>query len=937
LVGRDDEIVRLQRLVVDVLGGRGQSVWVEGEPGIGKSALLATGLATADTSACHVFWVAADEVAQMFPLRALADSLRSATGAAGAAWQEIAGLLRGEGAGAVATPADAAAMAAERLVDVVERMCAGSPVLLVADDLQWADELSLSVWWRLHKLAGQIPLLLVGACRPVPSRAEVAALRRNLAEDHVVMVELAPLVPAHVAEMVRRLVGATPGPALLRQADLAGGNPLYVRELVDALVRERAVRVHAGVAEVVDPAAAAAPRSLAGAISGRLGFLSEQSVQVLRVAALLGAEFSVEDLTIITGRPATDLAPILHEATAAGVVAEVGAGLMFRHGLIRQALHDAMPSSLRSALHRQAAQALATAGMPVDRVAGQLLAGPQVLDGWVVDWVADSAAALTYRAPQIALDLLTRVRAAVAAEDPRRERMDASLATALLMLARYDQVEPVARQVLAVTSDPQVAGRMTWTLAYALHRIARHEAALEVLDEALRDMASPDVWRARVRALRALVLVSRDLPDEAETAASQAEAEAVRVGDRFAVGFALHALSHVQHRRGNDHAALEAIERALTAIGDEPETTDLRLQLLGNRVATLAHVGRPLEVDRAIGEALLQAEQAGYPALLASMRLHAADHWRSIGRWDDALAELAAADELPLSPARRLWRRGLGALIASHRDDRAALRQHVHAVEDLDLSVGDLHYHSKDLLAARAIEAERDGQPEQALALLLSAVDMIYPWTGGQQARGDVYLPDTVRLALAVGDISVARGVTEAADALAERDHGPFLVAAAQHCGGLLAANPTLVLAAADGYNTLNFPLGRAKALEDAAVQLAQQGRLPPARSAYADAVDIYTALDAAWDIRRANARLRPLGLHRGARGPRRRPATGWEALTPSELTIARQVADGRSNSDIAADLFLSRRTVQTHVSHILTKLGARSRIDIARAALSRD
>ena len=74
------------------------------------------------------------------------------------------------------------------------------------------------------------------------------------------------------------------------------------------------------------------------------------------------------------------------------------------------------------------------------------------------------------------------------------------------------------------------------------------------------------------------------------------------------------------------------------------------------------------------------------------------------------------------------------------------------------------------------------------------------------------------------------------------------------------------------------------------------------------------------------------LGIRRGIRGPRRRPAFGWDALTPVELTIAEQVAHGRSNPDIAADLFLSRRTVQSHVSHILAKLGARARVDIARA-----
>jgi DNA-binding NarL/FixJ family response regulator len=95
----------------------------------------------------------------------------------------------------------------------------------------------------------------------------------------------------------------------------------------------------------------------------------------------------------------------------------------------------------------------------------------------------------------------------------------------------------------------------------------------------------------------------------------------------------------------------------------------------------------------------------------------------------------------------------------------------------------------------------------------------------------------------------------------------------------------------------------------------------------------IYANAGAVWDLRRTDARLRPYGIRQGARGPRRRPTRGWEALSPTELTIAGLVAKGRSNPDIAVELLLSRRTVQSHISKILTKLNAHSRIEIARQA----
>ena len=97
----------------------------------------------------------------------------------------------------------------------------------------------------------------------------------------------------------------------------------------------------------------------------------------------------------------------------------------------------------------------------------------------------------------------------------------------------------------------------------------------------------------------------------------------------------------------------------------------------------------------------------------------------------------------------------------------------------------------------------------------------------------------------------------------------------------------------------------------------------------------MYEDLDARWDIRRADSRLRAYGIRRGVRGRREpRPASGWEALTPTELKIAALVAEGRSTSDIARDMFLSRRTVQSYISRILAKLDVKGRADIVREAL---
>jgi DNA-binding NarL/FixJ family response regulator len=109
---------------------------------------------------------------------------------------------------------------------------------------------------------------------------------------------------------------------------------------------------------------------------------------------------------------------------------------------------------------------------------------------------------------------------------------------------------------------------------------------------------------------------------------------------------------------------------------------------------------------------------------------------------------------------------------------------------------------------------------------------------------------------------------------------------------------------------------------------------VPKARDAIVGALAGYEVMDARWDAARAETLLRTLGFHRGVRGPRRRPKTGWDSLTEAELVVAGLVAEGLSNPAVAARLYLSRRTVQGHVSSILGKLGVTSRVELATMAM---
>jgi DNA-binding CsgD family transcriptional regulator/tetratricopeptide (TPR) repeat protein len=934
-VGRRAELTRLHALLDGLSAGVGGLVLVEGEQGIGKSALLRTGLAAAESSGFRVLWGTADELGQGFPLSLMAECLGV----------PVQAVMQPPAAGTVADPeagtagglmflsGDPVLAGMERLLARVDRLCAASPVVLVADGLQWADEASVLAWYRLSRAVRQLPLLLVGSCRPQPAREDLAQLRRGLVSRDGSLLELGPLPDEDVAELAGRLAGGDPGRQLTALLARAGGNPLYARELVDGLVRDGRIRVQAGAAELVDGSAALpAAKSLTAAVAERLGYLPEDVVGVLRWAAVLGQEFSVTDLEMVTGKPAGDLVSAVDSATAGGVIVEAGPRLGFRHGLIRQVLYEGMPAALRTALHLQAARALAGAGAAPERVAGQLVAAPGgVADGWMLDWLAGAMPMLNYRAPQLTAELLRGVLGQLADDDPRRDALEASLAETAFVLVRYDEVEQVGGRALARAADPDRAAELAWLVGYTLARTGRAPGAAALVAEVLARPGVSELQQARLRALQATALTVQGELDQAAAAGAAALAGAERTGDPYSIGYALHALSGVDVLRRDHDARLAHIDRALQVIGADPRAVDLRLLLLSNRPAALLLLDRRAEALDTAQQALVEAEQAG-TSRLRLIRTALACLYYEAGRWDDAIAELEVVVDLPGPFYHDLVVHGVFALISARRGEMAAAAEHLAAVPGQPVRDAADWHNAYSLLQAQAQVADLDGRPADAVAVLARCL-----WSSdAKEAQGRYQVAALlVRLALAVSDHETAAAAADAAAQEALADPRPVKAAVADYCRGLLAGDPAPVLAAAAYFKATERPPDHGQALEDAAALAAARGDGLPARQALDEALSVYAALGAQWDIRRALARLRQYGIRRGRSGAQRpRPQAGWHALTRTEVKVARLVGAGLSNPDIAARLFLSRNTVQTHVSHILAKLGARSRAEIIRESL---
>jgi len=931
LVGRDSEMALLTRLIREVARGRGSSVLIEGEPGIGKSALVQAAVAEAPEAGCQVFWGAGDELGQALPLLPFLDGLRVREPAANPRRNTIVRLLRGEVAADRGT--DVPAVLAEQLLALVAEQCAVRPTILVVDDLQWADQASITLWGRLARSAQQGPLLLVGMMRPVPQRDDLLALRRVVGD--AARLQLTGLTRAAAADLVAALAGGKPDGSLLRLADGAAGNPLYVTELVAALARSSGLTItDAGAATLTG---GSAPGSLSAAIADRLGFAAGPVREVLRAAALLGVDFAVPDLAIVLGRSVADLIPAVDEACAAGVLAESGSSLGFRHPLIRAALYDEMPTPVRAAWHRDAGRALAEAGAPADRVARQLLratggpGGPaEPVDEWMLNWLARTADSLVGQAPGVAAELLTRAVASSPAGSAQHGWLASRLADALYRLGDMAAAEQVAIRALEHAGEPDLLVDLHWTLAQCRMLAGLSAESLATLDRAL---ASPGIsarHRARLLVLAARTHINLGEVEKAGQVAASALAAASEAGDNWAMGWALHVLSIVTAVQGHVTDALPLFDRALTVTQSDPALTDLRLLLQINKAVTLGNLDRYEEALAAAGQARDLADQVGTTFRLAQAHSALGQLLFETGPWDDALAEVEILPENLKEPGAACCDLSIAAVICFHRGEIGAARRHLAAAVPHAKRIG--HRLVTALALARSLDCEHDGALPEALAALTDAVD------GNTEEIEEIedLLADAVRLATEMGDLSTAQALAGHAAALAAESKIPHRQANALYCRGLLDRDAPRLLAAAERYGDASRPLLTAKALEAAAGEFVDTGDRGQARAAFTRAVEVYTSLGAAADVARLQATFRAHGIRRGPHAKHRRARSGWDSLTATEIKIAAFVEEGLSNPEIAARLLLSRRTVATHVSHILKKLDVHSRIDIARESALR-
>ena len=932
LRGRQAEAAALAEALDQAASGRPAIVLIQGEAGIGKTRLLAGLLADASGRGMQVAAGRAEELERSRPFGLVSSAFGCTRSAPDPRRAAIARLLatHGGGNGAPITVTSDPGLqfrAVDAFADLVEDLALSGPLLVGLDDLQWADPSSLLTLAAVARRLAYLPVAVIGCFRPAPRVADLERMIGALELAGARQLTLRGLPEAAVASLAADAVDAVPGPGLLAGLSGAAGNPLFVTELLAALIQQGAIATDGGRAEVSE---LSLPSTLRLTILRRLSFLTEDTLQALRAASILGSGFSLADLASVTGRPALDLSVVLAEAIRARVLEDDGAVLRFRHDLIRESIYADLPASVRRGLHREAGHRLAQARAPARQIAEHLARGAARGDAAAIGWLTRAAREAAERSPDVAADLLARATGLMDPQDPGRDQLLAEQAGSLMLAGRIADAEAACRSLLDRDHDQSVAGAVRICLGHAL--LAQGQAG-----DALREFAhaaeSPACTGAELAAAQAWASYARlalgDL-DGAAAVAQEARSAAVPAGDHLSVSIALASLTLVAEFRGQLRDALQIIDEAVRLADRSPGRMGHRYPLHGIRAWLLIELDRLDEARSALAAGRRLGEELGVRWPLPTYQVFQAFERFIAGAWDDACTELEAGFELAEEIGEtysRVYADGVLALISFHRNDISRADEAASAA-DRDLAGRSPGYRMTLAAWPRALVLAAAGDLSRALATIAGAWDacarrglvLEFPAVGA----------DLVRLALAAGDTGRARDACTAVAELAAANEVPWITGAALHCRGLLADDAEILQAAAGAYARGSRPLQLALACEDAGAAFARQGDVQRARPLLDQALAIYERLQATRDLARTEAVLREAGIRRGRRGPRGRPHAGWRSLTPAERAVAGLVAEGLSNPQIGERLYVSRRTVQTHVAHVFAKLDLTSRAHLA-------
>ncbi len=933
LLGRDLELGLARGLMgVVVRDGHASTVLIQGEAGIGKTRLVHAVIDDARALGFGAFRGEAHPFERTRPFGAVCVALDLSRRSRDPRRARVARMLAGaiDVAEVPAGPApDLRYRVVEEILDLVELSCAEQPVLVVIEDLHWADSSTLLAIRSLARQLSQAPLLLVVTTRPAPQPAELVELLDELAAAGACVMPLRALSSDETDGLACRELGASPGPGLTAALARASGNPLWVVAMLRSLSDEGMLRRDGDTIELTS---SELPDSLSALVVRRLRYLPPSTLELLQVTAVLGDAVSILDVAAVARRPAGEVIAQLTEAFEARLLDSRDDSVVFRHQLVHDAVYQHMPASVRRHLHRDAADALTEAGADRLAVSDHLIRGASPGDLQAVDWLRDAAREAAGGAPATSVELLRRAEALLPDGHPDADLVSSELVQALL---RAGQAADAATRAEAALARPHSAQADTPLRLALLSALTLQSRATELIAVSESTLTGPPELRLSERAL---VLaqqswgrtVSGDLRS-GEAAARLALATAERSGHPGMTVWALTTLSVAVKRQGRYAEALTYARRAVELTSGPRQAGVRPLQPKFFLGLVLFDSDLIDEARIAYGEALDESDAFGSVWWVSDTLMAGAVASFVTGDWGDAVPGLISGGQVAQEKGDRMLRsQSLAhrAVIATAKGDFPGAGALLAPIAD-ELETDEPGYGFEFTAYAMAGLAVAQGDAKGAYDILLRS------WRHDVETGNRYYhrwlAPDLVRLALGSGHDDVAQeaaAVTEAGAALAPEV--PTLRSVALRCRGLVEGSVEPIMEAVELARRTPRLIEHAGACEDAALVLARHGRRDQATALLSEALERYDEAGAdAW-AGRVRAGLRTLGVHRGVRGPRRRPTQGWESLTATEVAVSRLVADGLTNREVARRLHVSPHTVNSHLRHVFGKLSVPNRAALA-------
>lgn len=913
-VGRSAELEALRGLLADVRIGHFGIAVVQGEAGIGKSRLIGEALAVAGSGAQEVFEGKCEEFEAERAFAPLCRAFGCNPGSPDPRRAFIRDLVTDLAAAQDLTNRHFRVI--EEFIDLLEGAAVQTPTVLVVDDLQWADAATVTALQSFGKRLRHTSMAILVATRPVPTSLALRRLLGDWRDRGALLLPLDGLEGDEVKRLLTETFDAEPDEGALGFFRSASGNPLFLTELLGAIARDGLVTVSGGRATLT---ASSRPPSLDLIILDRLTFLSENSLRVLRFASLFGSAFLPSDLATIM---ATDLPMIvtsIEECIDARLLEEDRDRLRFRHDLIREVLYLDISEGIRAGLHRDAARALATSGAPLVLAARQYALGARPGDMEAVHAMR-RAALEEGPSPAIRMELLQKAQALLKEQDPVWSELETDLIETMVWGGRPDEGQQRARALLDRVTDPALARRLRGAAAQALRLSARWVELAELLARWLADTEVDDRERIELLATDAYARGASVAFDArmAEQTGREALALAEREADEELIVHALIGLLPSLTRLGAVDARSLA-ERAV-AIADAHEESrfhrdqphwHLGLQLLAD----------PDQAEGVFRAGLKVAERRGRLADLPLYLDGLAEVYFAREAWDEAMTEAEAAIASAEEVGTLLYVTGSHAISAHIRILRGELREaepHIATEERLAELLGPqmeaVH------LAHRAMVHELRGE-------LSAAFDRRWDCFQIESTHGDeVNWFRCLFLSLHDDDRARAIAITDWLEARAHRTATERARAEARLARGMLERDAEQVRANLGAVGGTGMGMHH----ERAALAFASVGLPNEAIDSFQKCAAAYERVGAHPWVDQTARLLRGLAVPVPRRRRRARAKQGWEALTDAEWLVAELAAEGLTNPQIGERLFISRRTVQTHLAHIFDKLGIASRVELA-------